>query len=169
MAKKKQVTKQPAVMGRPTTYKPEYCQKIIEYFSVEPYYEKLKKVVTKQGDVIEIPTLEASDLPTFAGFACEVDACRDTINEWVKEYPDFSAAHKKAKALQERFIAINGNKGLINTAFGIFTAKNVLRWTDRQEIDQTSKVEANIKVDKDKQALDEIKSLISNRANERKK
>ena len=98
-----------------------------------------------------------------------MDACRDTINEWVKEYPDFSAAHKKAKALQERFIAINGNKGLINTAFGIFTAKNVLRWTDRQEIDQTSKVEANIKVDKDKQALDEIKSLISNRANERKK
>lgn len=118
--------------GRPSSYDPKYCQEILEYFGVQPYREIIKKIHTKQGDVIEIPEDVANDVPTFAGFAAKIGIHRETLLNWTKEHEEFFDAYKKAKELQENFIVVNGNRGLINTAFGIFTAKNVLGWRDKQ-------------------------------------
>lgn len=122
-------------VGRPTLYKSEYCEKLIEFFDKEPYSEKLLKKVTKQGDVIEIPTNVPSDFPTLAGFAIELGVSRDTLQEWAKVHPEFSVAYKRAKDFQERYLTVNGIKGLIQPAFSIFTAKNVIDWRDRSEIE----------------------------------
>lgn len=126
--------------GRPTSYKPEYAEELIEYFSEPPYKETMKTVVTKLGDVLEVPTLEATDFKTLAGFAIKIGVCKDTLHEWSKVHPEFSDAYKRAKEFQENFLAVNGNKGLINPAFSIFTAKNVLKWRDKQpeEVDQVN-------------------------------
>lgn len=126
--------------GRPSKYKEEYCQALLDYFSVEPYREVMKKIVTKQGDVIEIPENEANDMPTLAGFAISIGIHRDTLLEWSKQYPEFSGVYKRAIEFQENFLVVNGNKGLINPAFGIFTAKNILKWKDKQpdEVDQVN-------------------------------
>lgn len=129
--------------GRPSKYKHEYCEQLIEYFSVEPYREVLKKIVTKQGDVIEVPENEANDMPTLAGFAISIGVHRDTLLEWSKEYPEFSGAYKRAIDFQENFLVTNGNKGLINPAFGIFTAKNILKWKDKQA-DENDQININI-------------------------
>lgn len=106
--------------GRPSEYDSKYCQEILKYFGVKPYE------TNERGREV------AADLPTLAGFASKIGVHRDTLHQWTKDHPEFSDAYKKAKDLQENFIVVNGNRGLINTAFAIFTAKNVLGWRDKQ-------------------------------------
>lgn len=57
--------------GRPTDYRPEYCQSIIDYMSIGY---------------------------SFYAFAAEIGVCPDTINEWAKVHPEFSVAKKIANA-----------------------------------------------------------------------
>lgn len=130
-------------LGRPTLYKPEYVEELLEYFDQEPYVEVEKTVPTKKGPV-QINVDEATDFPTLAGFAIKIGVHRDTLHEWSKKYPEFSDAYKRAKDFQENYIATNGMKGLVNPAFAIFTAKNVLGWRDKLETSGNSEV--NIKL-----------------------
>lgn len=109
--------------GRPTDYRPEYCQQLLDYFGEKPYTED------NQGKI------RATDFKSLAGFAIKIGVSRDTLHEWSKKHKDFSDAYIRAKDFQENFLAVNGNKGLINANFGIFTAKNVLNWRDKKEID----------------------------------
>ncbi len=120
----------PAKPGHPTAYKPEYCQKIIEYFSVAPYSE-----VMKGGNKV----IEASDFPNFAGFAVLIGHHRETLLNWTKDHPEFFDAYKKAKDLQEHWLMVNGPRRLIDTAFGIFIAKNVTTMRDTQKIEHTGR------------------------------
>lgn len=108
-----------AEVGRPTAYDPKYCDEIIEYFGVKPYE-------TINGKQV------AADTPTLAGFACKIGVHRDTLHEWTQKHPDFSDAVKRAKAFQESFLIVNGNKGLINPALTIFTLKNHQGYRDKQ-------------------------------------
>lgn len=119
-------------MGRPTTYKPEYCEDIIEYFSIEPYYEKEIQIVTKTGDVATIQKEVANDLPTFAGWCAKNATHREVMHQWRKKYEDFNNAYKRAKELQEQFLVINMTKGLFVPSAAIFTAKNILNYRDNK-------------------------------------
>jgi hypothetical protein len=139
MAKKK--TSRPE--GRPSLYKPEYADELIEYFSEPPYKEVMKDVVTKLGDVVKVPVTEASDFKSLAGFAIKLGVHSETLLNWSKEHKEFFDAYKRAKDFQQQFLAVNGNKGLINPAFSIFTAKNVLQWRDKQP-DEVDQVNVNI-------------------------
>ena len=137
-------------MARPTLYDPKYCDEILEYFSVSPYEERTKQVITKKGNIAEIEVTEANDFPSFAGFAAKIGVHRQTLHDWKAQHPEFSYAYKKAKEFQENFLVVNGNKGLINPAFAIFTAKNVLGWRDKQpgEEDKTLTLKGEVKLDK---------------------
>ena len=126
-------------MGRPTKYKEEYCEGIIKYFDVPTSVEKKNK----DGSIKIIP----SDLPLLSGFAGSIGVCRDTVYEWANgknedeslKHPDFSYALKRAKDLQEKLLVTNAMKGLYNSTFAIFTAKNILGWRDKQEVETTHK------------------------------
>lgn len=115
--------------GRPSKYTEDMPEKLIKYFSAEPYFDSEKEIATSKG-VVTVTIQEASDFPTLAGFAIECEVDRDTLKEWAKVHKDFSAAYKRAKEYQERFLTVNAMKGLINPTFAIFTAKNVLGWRD---------------------------------------
>lgn len=119
MAKKQ--TKESRPIGRPSVYKPEYCQQLLDYFS-EPPYQK----IGGQN--------EASDFPSFAGFAIKIDVHRETLLEWTKIHPEFSGSYKKAKEYQENWLTTNGLKGLLNPAFGIFIMKNVTDYRDEKKV-----------------------------------
>lgn len=136
-----------ADVGRPTDYKPEYCQAIIEYFSIEPYREVEREVVTKSGQVATIHVTEATDFPSFAGFAAKIGHHRETLRNWCENEPEFFAAYKKAKELQENWLVTNGLKRLIDTAFGIFIAKNVTDMHDKQHLEHSGKTEKTVKLD----------------------
>lgn len=115
------------IMGRPTQYRPEFCQML-------------------KDDMAQGRSFEA-----FAGLA-GVD--KVTLYEWVKKHPDFANAKREAFELSRRFwedaaIAnlvntsesgfdemgnkVSRSKSLNSTAW-IFNMKNRFGWRDRVEI-----------------------------------
>lgn len=98
--------------GRPTKYKPEYCNQIIEF--------------VKQAK---------TDSPKFlTRFADSINVCTDTLNEWTKRHKDFSVAYRRALTYHADFVAEQALVGNYNAAFAIFYMKNCAGWTDKQEI-----------------------------------
>ncbi len=122
--------------GRPTKYKEEYCDKIIEYFRIEPTKTDYKEEYYNNGTLkSKTPVITAEIFPTFQGFADELDVSIDTLNEWCKVHPEFSEAYTRAKALQERIWLQNAMSGLYNPQFAQFFGKNCLGYKDKQELE----------------------------------
>lgn len=122
--------------GRPTKYKPEFCEAIIEFFDIEPYKEVVKKRFTrKDGEVIEEMGLQANDPVFFEDFAYSVGVSMESVVAWTKIYPEFLTAYLHAKHLQLKHFAINGNQQTFNSYFAIFTVKNISHWRDKIDIE----------------------------------
>lgn len=119
--KAKSKTVQSKVLGRPTLYKPEYCEMVVSHLS--------------QGYSIE----------SFAGL---IDVHRDSIYEWKSKHPIFSDSIKRGidkSLLYWEKLGMAGTLGKIkgfNPATYIFTMKNRFGWTDRLATD----VNANVSV-----------------------
>lgn len=126
--------------GRPSKYKPECCQAIIEFFDKPPYERKVKTVATKKGPV-EIEYDDPTDLPFLTDFAKSIGVNQDTLHEWIKKHPEFSEAFKTAKEKQEKIVVINAMRKLYDSTFSIFTLKNIAGWRDKQEIEHQGSVE----------------------------
>lgn len=120
--------------GRPTKYKPEYCQQLVDYFN--------RPLAVSNGR-----KKEASELPMLIGFAMEIGVCVDTLHEWQNVHPEFSEAYKKAKKLQEQLIAANAMNNRYNAYFAQFMLKNNHGWKDKQEVEQTQTIKINIDQD----------------------
>lgn len=133
-------------VGRPSKYKPEICQEMIDYFSIPPYREVTKTIRPKNGDPYEVETIEANDFPSFAGFAAKIGVHRETLHEWKRSHALFSDAYKMCKELQENFVLVNGFKGTVNTTFAIFTSKNLLSYRDRFSVEHEGNPEKPIEV-----------------------
>ena len=101
-------------MGRPTKYKPEYCQAVIDHMS--------------KGF-------------SFEAFAGSILVAVDSLYEWTAVHPNFSEAKKIGNGARLQYNEDLLNKlvtGQINgsTAAQIFRMKNMgsgLRWTDKLE------------------------------------
>lgn len=104
-----------AKIGRPTEYKKEFCEQIIEH--------------CKTG-------------LSFEAFAGEIGVSKDSLYEWVKVYPEFSDAKKKALDCARlyweklgRDHIINDGKKSLNSAVWIFNMKNRFsdQWREKTE------------------------------------
>lgn len=62
------------MVGRPSEYRPEYCDKVIEL-------GRLGKSVVQM--------------------ACAIDVARDTLYQWCKDHPEFSDAFTRARQLSQ--------------------------------------------------------------------
>lgn len=112
--------------GRPTDYKPEYCEKLIEHMA-----EGL----------------------SFEAFAGAVNASKQTIYDWVDKHPEFLDAKRHGTAKCRIWWEKAGLEGLwnstetetegkvrrtitksFNSSNFIFQMKNRFKWSDRQEI-----------------------------------
>ena len=126
--------------GRPTLYKSEYCQQIIDYFSINPYRQEKLEVKYKDGRIEEKYTEIANDLPLFSRFAVEIGVHRETLLNWSKEFPEFFDAYKKAKELQRAILITNGLRNNYQSTFAIFTAKNLTDMRDEQDIKHSGEI-----------------------------
>ena len=127
-------------VGRPTVYQDHYPDLMLEYFSRPPTKERT--IVDAKGN--ERTEVVPNDFPTLARFAVSIGVVKDTLYDWATaktpdgelKHPEFSAAYKKAKHLQEANLIEGTLKNAYNSTFAIFTAKNVLGWRDKvdQEI-----------------------------------
>lgn len=105
--------------GRPTKYKPEFCE-----------------VVVKAGEEGE----------TLAGMAEACGVHRSTLNDWIEQHPEFSAAVKEGVQKsqvwwerQGRLATFGGVNGFNATSY-IFNMKNRFPadWRDKQDFDHQS-------------------------------
>ncbi len=103
--------------GRPTDYRPEYCEKIIEHMR---------------------------DGSSVVSFAATIPCSRATINVWASKHPEFMEALNTGKALAAKWwesqamrVAVEGG-GTGSAPMIIFALKNMSDWKDKQEVDHTS-------------------------------
>ncbi len=100
-------------LGRPTSYKKEYCQLIIEHCS--------------KGKSLK-------------SFACSIDVHVTSLYDWEKQHPDFSYALEKARQLAEIWWeniateAVSDKRKFINTELFKYMTKVRFRWSEPQEI-----------------------------------
>lgn len=141
---KKEIKKRPA--HRPSLYDEKYIDEMLEYFSIEPY------------EISPTGKRQATDIPTFAGFCSKIGIHRETLLNWTEVHEKFFDAYKKCKDLQEQWLAVNGNAGLINPAFAIFTAKNILNWRDKKEIEVSGSVKDLSDEELDKRLAERLES-----------
>jgi DNA-binding XRE family transcriptional regulator len=113
-------------MGRPTDYRPEYCDMLVEHMSKGYSYE------------------------SFAGL---IGTCKQTIYTWEKVNPQFLDAKSRAFAACHMFwekLAIdnpmNTKNGGLNSAVWIFNMKNRFKWTDRVEVEAGEETKNVIKL-----------------------
>ena len=127
-------------IGRPSKYKPEYCQQLVEFMSREPYREVQDVFTDKNGNERISSRLVANDPPFITAFARKIDVETSTMYDWGKEHADFHSALICARELQTEFIATNGMNGLFNSQFTKFAAVNMTDWRDKQEIEHSGNV-----------------------------
>jgi hypothetical protein len=122
--------------GRPSAYKEEYCDMIVEHFRIQPQIMKSKETYFADGTLKskeEYPI--GSEFPTFQNFADKIGVNGDTLVEWSKKYEEFSAAYARAKSLQEHIWLVNSMSSLYNPQFAQFFGKNCLGYKDKQEVE----------------------------------
>lgn len=108
----------PYKTGRPTLYREEYCEQVIEHMA--------------QGY-------------SFESFAAVIGTHRDTLYEWCDKHEEFSDARKNAQMVSQYFwekIGVAGMLGKLpgfNTGVWVFNMKNRFNWTDKRE--DTSKLQ----------------------------
>lgn len=101
-------------MGAPTSYKPAYCNELIECLA--------------EGHSI-------------AGFAGHIGVAASSVYKWVKDFPEFAAAYEIAKAkavlFWEKTLVNFAKTGTGNAAAIIFGLKNRAHeeWRDVQKIE----------------------------------
>ena len=124
--------------GRPTKWKPEYNQQLIEHFS-QPKVQivKLKKL-TKGKREIEVDEVIPTPMPKFYEFADKIGVDDDTLMNWAKienkeKYPGFFGAYTRAKELQKWFLIDNTLAGYYEPRFAKFVAINVTDMADKVE------------------------------------
>jgi hypothetical protein len=106
-----EVKKRP--VGRPSSYKPEYCEKVIE--------------LAKTGG-------------SWAEIAAEFMVDRATLYDWADKHPDFSTALKIAKVLEQAWWEKEGKRGMqdnrINAAVWTKSMQARFRddYTERREV-----------------------------------
>lgn len=105
------------LVGRPTKYKPEYCEQVIEYMRTGAAKKEL---------------------------ALELNIHIDTLYEWSEVHPEFSEAIKKGVCLSEGWWVREGRKNLENghfqTALWYINMKNRHGWSDKKSIFQPRKI-----------------------------
>lgn len=137
----KSATKAKNKRGRPTKYKPEFCDKLIKFFDVEPFedivlphYFNDEKHLIKWKDYKRV----ASKLPTLRNFAKSIKVHISNVYEWLNEdskafQSKFRDAFAYAKEIRKDFLIQNALQGLYPPLTFKFIAVNLTDMRDKTE------------------------------------
>lgn len=104
--------------GRPTDYRPEYCDCVIEW---------------------------GRDGKSRTWIATEINVHRDTLYEWERQHPEFSDAMARAKQFEQRYYEDAGQAGMYSKEFNssVWSRSMAARfpsdWREKTETDTTLK------------------------------
>lgn len=83
-------------VGRPSKYKPEYCERVIE--------------LAREGR-------------GWADYAAEFEIDRTTLYDWAESHPEFSTALSRAKVLEQKWWEEQGRSGMFLDKFNALVWK----------------------------------------------
>lgn len=127
-ARKKGDPKPPGyVFGRPTSYKPEYCQAIVTYFSNPESWEINEDL---KGGKKPIPR---SKLPTFERFAAGIGVSTRALEDWRDKHKEFGDAYRIASGLQKSFLMELSAAGLGTGAVALMLQINHKMRIEKEE------------------------------------
>lgn len=96
----------PEKPGQPTKYRPEYCEKLIEHFSVNSH-ETIKDDSGRPHNLM-------TKFPTFEDFAHGLGHTVKTLDDWAKLNPEFLISMTRARELQRSILMQGGLSGAHN-------------------------------------------------------
>lgn len=131
----------PYIFGRPTLYKPELCQSLIDFFCVPPYEEKkIDHFDPKTGKVTwtDIKRLP-NDIPTLTAFCTKYHLGWTTVHEWTDPNQpnyrlDFANAYIHARALRADFLCNGAWNNVCQANTFKFIAVNLTDMRDKTEV-----------------------------------
>lgn len=85
------------VFGRPTNYRPEYCQAIVDYFASRISWEINTDA---KGSAKAIPS---GKIPTIARWCHSIGVSTRVLDDWQRRHPEFAEAYQMARELQQSF------------------------------------------------------------------
>lgn len=112
-----------AKFGRPTKYKPEYCQQLVDFFR-QDCIKEVEITVEGKNWSKTVTDLVPVFFPTFEEFADNIDTHVDTLHEWRRRHKDFSEAYTRAKDRQKAMLLKFSLLGRLDTRFAQFMAIN---------------------------------------------
>lgn len=115
-------------------YHPSFCQEMLCFFDGSAFH--VTEVQKKDGSVSLLET--AAELPTFAAFAKKIGVTCADLRAWEAKHPAFKYACEQARDRQGNILLQNSLRGNYASSFAMFTAKNLLGWTDGKDPAQPS-------------------------------
>jgi hypothetical protein len=103
--------------GRPTSYYPEVCEEMREFFINWPEFREVEREVASGGRKLTIMEKLVNYPPTLNKFAIKLGVHRDTLQEWSKVHPEFSVVYRLCKSIQEEWWSDRGVSGEYNPGF----------------------------------------------------
>lgn len=129
-------------MARPTKYKPEFCDKLIEFFDIEPWEEReiphYKNGVVTWTDIKILPVR----MPTLRGFAKSIEVSIRVVYNWLDEKSDvfhkeFMHTFTHARDIRKDWLVDVGLSGSAPPASFKFVAVNVTDMRDKTQTEHS--------------------------------
>ena len=120
--------------GRPTKYKKEYCQGIIDYFSEFEMFDEIPvDKQEKDGSVTTTIKQIPARPPSITKYGQKIGVSFDTLAEWQKVHTEFSVAYKTAKKVYEDIIRDGAMIGLYKENFTKMVMAQNFGYSDKIE------------------------------------
>lgn len=117
-------------LGRPSSYRPEYADLMINWFDKELTEVKERTKVIDGSEIVYYEDVPVKP-PTFSEFSRKVlGVFFSTMKSWVDKYEEFRMAYMECKEIQKEIIVTGSLMGVYNASYGRFVMKNISEWRD---------------------------------------
>ena len=117
-------------VGRPTKYKPEFCEMLIEHVTM-PEIEVIENMDKTQRLQFVVKPMA---IPSLHGFCAKVGVHKGTIYDWAENNPEFAESLSCARDILADNITRAGTLGAINPTFAKAAATNLIGWSDKAQV-----------------------------------
>jgi len=154
--------------GRPSKYKKEYCDMMIQYFEetraevlvdvsfyntnkdstiaqiINPIYDK-----PEDWDLLNTWSVKRIEqkivmnkFPSYVRFARKIWVSKSTLFEWAEEHKEFSDSMKVCNDISETILLENWLQGIYNPWFTQFLLKNNYGYKDKTELEHSWEIKS---------------------------
>lgn len=127
-------------IGRPSKYKPIYCEQLISFFNREHTFEGSITHTNKKGDTWTSYQTKANPVPLLVDFAQWLGVGTTTLQRWEQQHDAFRVAITHAQDLQLAHLSTVAGMGLYNSNWAVFMAKNISKWRDKKDIEHSGDI-----------------------------